>query len=147
MQGREVTSEKHRNIPQAFIDNLWEKGKSGNPKGRPLGSRNRLADDFITDVYNLWKTQGKEILQRTAEKNPEVVVKLIGQMIPKELLVTNTNNGSAMLMMFLESALNGQLSTGQLDQIITASTTDGQTIDCTESQLIEAQAINGSESA
>lgn len=32
----ELTPKKH--LPKALEDNIWKKGQSGNPKGRPVGS-------------------------------------------------------------------------------------------------------------
>jgi len=35
---------------------------SGNPAGRPIGSRHRLAEQFIRDAYELWKAEGPAAL-------------------------------------------------------------------------------------
>ena len=36
------TSKKHRNLKEP-----WKPGRSGNPKGRPKGARNRLGTEFL----------------------------------------------------------------------------------------------------
>ena len=34
---------------------LWKPGQSGNPAGRPVGARNRLAETFLEDLYRDWQ--------------------------------------------------------------------------------------------
>jgi len=36
-----------------------EPGQSGNPKGRPKGSRNKLSEDFFRDLCEAWQAMGK----------------------------------------------------------------------------------------
>jgi uncharacterized protein DUF5681 len=40
----------------------WQPGQSGNPAGRPIGSRHKLAEQFIKDAYELWKIEGPAAL-------------------------------------------------------------------------------------
>jgi hypothetical protein len=40
------------------------KGVALNPAGRPKGSRNKLAESFIRDVYEKWEDQGPAVLGR-----------------------------------------------------------------------------------
>ncbi len=47
------------------------KGTPGGP-GRPLGSRNRLSEDFLGDLQDDWRQHGKEILATMREKFPEI---------------------------------------------------------------------------
>ena len=49
----------------------WLKGFSGGP-GRPLGSRNRLNEDFLRDLQEDWEQHGKKIIKIMREKFPEV---------------------------------------------------------------------------
>ena len=37
----------------------WKPGQSGNPKGRPQGSRNKLSEDFLADLHDAWLAFGK----------------------------------------------------------------------------------------
>jgi hypothetical protein len=49
----------------------WVKGFSGGP-GRPLGSRNKLSEDFLRDWQEDWKQHGEEIFEIMREKFPEI---------------------------------------------------------------------------
>ena len=49
----------------------WLKGYSGGP-GRPPGSRNKLTEEFLADLYRSWQRHGRKVLDRVAAERPEV---------------------------------------------------------------------------
>ena len=61
----------------------------GNPGGgRPLGSRQKLAEQFIRDAYELWKVEGPAaLLQLRREDNAKFVQVMVG-LIPRDLVLT-----------------------------------------------------------
>lgn len=65
----------------------WKPGESGNPAGRPKGSRNKLGEAFIQDVYVKWQEQGESALIRMIEQEPGAFVRVVAGILPKELIV------------------------------------------------------------
>jgi hypothetical protein len=80
MSNAEVTARKQRVIGKPFAP-----GTSGNPSGRPKGSRNRLADAFVSDLAIAWERHGSAALDRCAEEEPGTFVKVIASLLPKTI--------------------------------------------------------------
>lgn len=58
-----------------------------NGGGRPKGSRNRLGEQFLDDLYALWETDGVAALKQARDEKPMEFVKMVAGLLPKELLV------------------------------------------------------------
>jgi hypothetical protein len=68
----------------------FKPGQSGNPKGRPQGSRNKLSEEFVADLHAAWQLFGRPALMTTALTEPSVFVRVVASLMPKELEATKT---------------------------------------------------------
>ena len=66
-----------------------------NGGGRKLGSRNKLATEFIDDVYAKWLKPGADVLERVIRDDPAAFMRTVAQILPKEIdAALNVNAGS-----------------------------------------------------
>ena len=75
--------------PQSFLRPPWQPGQSGNPAGRPKGSRNKLGEDFIADLADHWQKNGAAALDGCLAESPAAYCRVIAAIVPKELHIKN----------------------------------------------------------
>jgi hypothetical protein len=56
--------------------------------GRPLGSRNKLVESFVSDLQEKWRTDGASILDRLAISEPAKLVEAISRLAARDVAVT-----------------------------------------------------------
>lgn len=58
-------------------------GNSGG--GRPKGSRQELAREFLDDMRTIWSECGKDVLMRVVESDPATFLRAMTAIMPKEI--------------------------------------------------------------
>jgi len=82
--GAETTAEQqHRLAKYEF-----KPGESGNPAGKPTGSRNRLSEKFCADLLEHWQENGVEAMDAALAKDPAGYVRVVRSMMPKDVKFT-----------------------------------------------------------
>jgi hypothetical protein len=53
------------------------------PKKLPKGSRNRLSEEFVNELYADWCEHGAEALKKVRETRPDVYLKVVASLLPR----------------------------------------------------------------
>ena len=66
----------------------FKKGQSGNPNGRPKGSKNKVTSELYDAIKAIEKEKGKALFKHFVErgyKNDKVLIALIRKLVPDKL--------------------------------------------------------------
>ncbi len=80
-EGEPMTS-NGRNALGQFV-----RGNSGGP-GRPKGSRNRLGEEFLSDLYVDWMEHGASVIAEVRERNPVAYLRTVAGLLPQQVGIT-----------------------------------------------------------
>jgi hypothetical protein len=79
----DTTEKKLANLKKFKSGAEW----TGNAKGRPKGSRNKLGEDFISALAADFEEHGVATIAKVREEKPAEYVKVVASLMPKELNV------------------------------------------------------------
>jgi hypothetical protein len=65
-------------------DTYFRPGQSGNPHGRPKGSRHKLSESFIAAFYEDFVVHGAEAIETMRLQNPGEYVRAVVAILPKQ---------------------------------------------------------------
>jgi len=77
--------------------------QSGNPAGRPKGSRNRLGETFIAALADDFEVHGPQAIAECRKKAPHKYLSVIAQLMPKEALLEIKNDIRVEIGEFVQS--------------------------------------------
>ncbi len=78
----DITVSKQRGRP--FVA-----GVSGNPDGRPKGSRNKLTETFLDTVAKDFAENGAQVIERVRLEDPVMYLKLVRSLVPPDLIASH----------------------------------------------------------
>lgn len=61
----------------------WRPGESGNPAGRPKGSRNKLGEDFLSAFSKDFALHGAGVIERVRSDRPHDYLRVVVSILPK----------------------------------------------------------------
>ena len=85
----------------------WQAGESGNPAGRPKGSRDTINEAFLKDLAADWAGDGIKALRKAREDRPAEYCRMIASLLPKDrnLNVKNDNPVSDAFLAAMKSPI------------------------------------------
>ena len=83
--GRIKTTSSATTVPKQKPAHLFKPGQSGNPAGRPAGSKNKLTENILFDLAEFYEKEGKDLIRRVRDENPAVLLQGLLKLIPKDI--------------------------------------------------------------
>jgi hypothetical protein len=80
-----MTSSADNTAQKQQIGRPFEPGESGNPAGRPKGSRNKLSEAFLQALADDFEANGREVIERVRAERPHDYLKVCASVMPKRL--------------------------------------------------------------
>jgi hypothetical protein len=71
-------------VGRSVVGRPFKPGQSGNPAGRPKGSRVKLEEIFVADLVEAWKVHGKAALDIVASVDPAKFCQIAATVLPKQ---------------------------------------------------------------
>lgn len=64
-------------------DTQFKPGQSGNPNGRPKGTRSKLSEAFLKALSDDFTEHGLKTVEKVRDKKPDAYLNVIGKLMPK----------------------------------------------------------------
>lgn len=71
--------------PKQLEPYAFKPGQSGNPAGRPKGSRNKLGEDFIQKLQADFEMHGVAVIAAVRSERPADYLKVVASLLPKQV--------------------------------------------------------------
>ena len=73
------------NLAKVGNPTRWPPGQSGNPAGKPPGTRTAFSQGFIRDFALVWAEEGLEAVRKVVKKSPEAFVAIAARICPNDV--------------------------------------------------------------
>lgn len=98
--------------PENLTAPRFKPGHSGNPGGRPVGTKLRINKKFLETLADDFERYGRMAIARCRRKHPEAYLRALVALMPKEVDVTHVHNYDEKLLALLEGAIGEQQADG-----------------------------------
>jgi Family of unknown function (DUF5681) len=75
----------NKTAPKQPIGRPFEPGQSGNPAGRPKGSRNKLSECFLKALADDFDANGIAVIETVRNDRPHEYLKIVAAVLPKQM--------------------------------------------------------------
>lgn len=62
----------------------FKPGQSGNPAGRPLSSKHKISEKFITALTTDFEAHGEGVIEKVRSDKPDAYLKIVADLVPKD---------------------------------------------------------------
>jgi hypothetical protein len=66
-------------------DTRFKPGQSGNPAGRPKGSRNKVSEKLLEALATDFEAHGKDVIEKVRADRPADYLKIVALLVPKQM--------------------------------------------------------------
>jgi hypothetical protein len=66
-------------------DTRFKPGQSGNPAGRPKGSRNKVSEKLLEALAVDFDAHGKDVIEKVRADRPADYLKIVTSLVPKQM--------------------------------------------------------------
>lgn len=73
-------------------DTRFKPGQSGNPAGKPKGSRHALGEAFIKALHDDFAVNGVDVIEAVRKDKPDQYMKVVASLLPKEFKIETTSD-------------------------------------------------------